>query len=115
MDAGSGAVLSTFEIGRGNDGVVYDPEGRKIYTANGVDANLVIYEQIDADNYKLSQAVTTRPYARTMAFDAASKKVYLVTAEGFANPAKKINKAVAPFYPNTYFSDTFTVLTYAPR
>ena len=115
MDAKSGAVVTTLEIGRGNDGVVFDAAGRKIYTSNGVDANLVIYEQVDADTYKLSQAVTTRPYARTMAFDAASKKVYLVTAEGLADPAKKINKAVAPFYPNSYFPDTFTVLTYAPR
>jgi len=40
--------------------------------------------------------------------------VYLVTAEGFADPAKKINTGVATFYPNRYHPDTFTVLTYAP-
>ena len=39
----------------------------------------------------------------------------MVTAEGTADPGKKINKAVAPFYPNRYFPDTFTVLTYAPK
>jgi len=39
----------------------------------------------------------------------------VVTAEGAADPAKKINKAVAPFYPNRYFKDTFTVLTFAPQ
>jgi hypothetical protein len=38
-----------------------------------------------------------------------------VTAEGTADPTKKINKAVAPFYPNRYFPDTFTVLTYSPK
>src|SRR5439155_22882954 len=36
MDATSGRVISTHEIGRGNDGVVYDSEGHKIYTSNGV-------------------------------------------------------------------------------
>jgi hypothetical protein len=41
--------------------------------------------------------------------------VYLVTAEGTADPSKKINKAVAPFYPNRYFADTFTVLTFSPK
>ena len=115
MDADSGAIITTQEIGRGNDGVIYDRATRRIYTSNGVDANLVIYEQVDANNYKFEQAVTTRPYARTMALDPVSKKVYLVTAEGLADPAKKINKAVAPFYPNRYFADTFTVLTYAPK
>jgi len=50
-----------------------------------------------------------------MTLDPKSKKVYLVTAEGSVDPAKKINKGVASFYPNKYFPDTFTVLTYAPK
>jgi len=115
MDATSGKVISTHEIGRGNDGVVYDSEARRVYTSNGVDANLVIYDQLDADTYVLSEATTTRPYARTMALDPKTKKVYLVTAEGTADPVMKINKAVAPFYPNRYYPDTFTVLTFAPH
>lgn len=115
LDSDSGKVITTLEIGRGNDGVIYDPATHKIYTSNGVDANLVIYDQVNPDTYKLAEATTTRPYARTMAFDPKTKKIYLVTAEGTADPAKKINKAVAPFYPNRYFPDTFTVLTFAPK
>jgi DNA-binding beta-propeller fold protein YncE len=115
LDSGSGKVVTTLEIGHGNDGVIYDGTTHKIYTSNGVDANLVIYDQVNPDTYKLSEATTTRPYARTMDLDPKTKKVYLVTAEGTADPARKINKAVAPFYPNHYFPDTFTVLTYSPR
>jgi DNA-binding beta-propeller fold protein YncE len=114
MDGESGKVITTLEIGRGNDGVVYDATTKKIYTSNGVDANLVIYDQVDADTYKLAEATTTRPYARTMALDPKTKKVYLVTAEGTADPRKEINKGVASFYPNRYFPDTFAVLTYSP-
>src|SRR6202162_1993066 len=62
LDADSGKVIATHDIGRGNDGVIYDPQTRKIYTSNGVDANLVIYDQVDADTYKLAEATTTRPY-----------------------------------------------------
>jgi len=115
LDADSGKVVTTLTIGHGNDGVVFDAATRRVYTSNGVDANLVIYDQIDANTYKLEQAVTTRPYARTMALDPKTKKVYTVTAEGVADPAKKINTAVASFYPNRYYEDTFTVLTYAPH
>ena len=115
LDSDSGKVVTTLEIGRGNDGVVYDAATHRIFTSNGVDGNLVIYEQVNADTYKLAEATTTRPYARTMALDPMTKKVYLVTAEGTADPAKKINKSVAPFYPNRYFANTFTVLTYAPK
>ena len=111
----SGKLVTTLEIGHGNDGVVYDGAARKVYTSNGVDANLVIYDQLGPDTYKLAEATTTRPYARTMALDPRTKRIYLVTAEGTADPTKKINKAVAPFYPNRYFPDTFTVLTYSPK
>lgn len=113
LDAGSGKVVTTLPIGHGVDGVVFDPATREIYTSNGVDANLVIYRQETPDSYKLVEAATTRPYARTMALDPKTKKVYTVTAEGVADPAKKINTAVTTFYPNTYYDNTFTVLTYA--
>jgi hypothetical protein len=115
MDTESGRVVATLPIGRGNDGVIYDPETRKVYTSSGVDGNVVIYNQIDADTYKLAEATTTRPYARTMALDPNSKKLYLVTAEGTVDPSKKVNTAPAPFYPNRYFADTFTLLTFAPQ
>ena len=115
MDAESGRVVTTPEIGRGVDGVVYSASTHRIYTSNGVDANLVIYEQTDPDTYKLEEATTTRPSARTMALDPKSGKVYTVTAEGAVDPAKKINTSVALFYPNLYFPGTFTVLTYAPK
>jgi len=115
LDATSGKVVATLEIGRGTDGVIFDPSTRTLYTANGVDANLVIYRQVDADHYQFEEATTTRPYARTMALDPKTKKVYMVTAEGTADPAAEINRGVAPFYPNKYFRDTFMVLTYAPQ
>ena len=115
MDADSGQVIATPDIGRGTDGVIYDAATRRIYTSNGVDANLVIYEQVDPNTYKLVEATTTRPYARTMALDPKTKKLYLVTAEGTADPAEKINSAVARFYPNRYYRDTFMVLTFSPQ
>lgn len=115
MDAETGHAVASFEIGRGNDGVIYDADTRLIFTSNGVEGNLVIFEQQDADHYRLKEAVTTRPSARTLALDPKSKKLYLVTAEGVVDPAKPVNKGVSPFYPNRYFDDSFTVLVYSPK
>jgi DNA-binding beta-propeller fold protein YncE len=115
MDAATGKVVATLGIGRGNDGVAYDPETRRVYATGGVDGNLVVYSQVDADHYQLVEAATTRPYARTMALDPVTKKVYTVTAEGTVDPAKKANTGPAPFYPNRYHPGTFTVLTYSPQ
>src|SRR5574337_124460 len=111
LDSQSGGLITTLEIGRGNDDVIYDPDSRKIYASNGVDANLIIIDQVDPSTYKLAEALGTRPGARTMALDPTTKKVYLVTAEGTVDPSRKVNRAVAPFYANRFFPDTFTLLT----
>jgi DNA-binding beta-propeller fold protein YncE len=113
LDAQSGKVVAHPTIGHGSDGVVFDPQAHRIYSSNGFDGTLVVIDQVDANSYQLAEAVTTRPYARTMALDPKTKKVYLVTAEGTVDPSKPWNKASADFYPNVFFKDTFTLLTYS--
>ena len=113
FDITTGKIIASPAIGRNNDVIVFDKETRKIYTANGLDGTLVIIDQVDANTYKLAEAATTRPWARTMAVDFKTKKVYLVTAEGTVDPSKTWKASIAPFYPNKYFKDTFTLLTYA--
>jgi DNA-binding beta-propeller fold protein YncE len=110
-----GKIVAETPIGLNNDSIVFDPESKLIYTANGWDGTLVIIKQVDANTYQLAEAPTTRPWARTMALDPKTKTVYLVTAEGTADPAKPIKSAVSPFYPNKYFKDTFTLLTYTRK
>lgn len=112
LNAGSGAVVASLPIGRGNDGVAFDPATHRIYASNGLDADLMVIDQQSADRYRLEQAVTTRPMARTLALDPQRGLVYLVAAEGGVDPARKVDTAVAPFYPNFYFDNSFTVLTY---
>ncbi len=115
FDVATGGIVASPAIGRNNDVIVFDPEARKIYTANGLDGTLVIINQVDANRYQLAEAATTRPWARTMAVDLKTKKVYLVTAEGTVDTAKSWKASIAPFYPNKYFKDTFTLLTYSSR
>ncbi len=115
MDARNGKVITTPAIGRGVDTVIYDGATRRIYASCGLDANIVVIDQKGADRYALEQAVTTRPEARTMAFDPKTQRLYLVTAEGLVDPAHPVNRAVASFYPNAYFPNSFTLLTYARK
>jgi hypothetical protein len=115
IDPDTGTLVATVPIGRGSDVLVFDPEQRKIYTSNGVDANLTVVDQVDADTYRVAEVPTTRPYARTMAFDPRTKAVYLVAAEGTVDPARPWSGEVATYYPNTYFKDTFTVLSLRRR
>jgi DNA-binding beta-propeller fold protein YncE len=112
MNTDTGAVIYTAEIGGGNDGVVYDPETKRIFAANGLNALLNVFEQVDADTYKPVEALGTRPMAKVLSYDSKAKKLYSMTAEGSADFSKKINTAVGPFYPNTFMPNTFTVLSY---
>jgi hypothetical protein len=113
LDAATGRVVARPFIGRGNDVIIFDPDTRWIYTSNGFDGTLVVLQQDDADTYHLVEALTTRPYARTMALNPKTKEVYLVAAEGMVDPSKPWKSDIAPFYPNVYVKDTFTLLTYA--
>ena len=113
LDPESGEITFTAEIGAGNDGIIYDPELKRAFLANGVGANLMIFERLEPDKYRLTDALGTRPMVKTIAYDPNNKKLFAFTAETSADASKPIKKALAPFYPNTYFPDTFTVLTYS--
>lgn len=115
IEPATGRVVASPTIGRGNDVVVFDAAAHRIYTSNGFDGTLVVIDQVDANTYRLAEAATTRPYARTMAVDPKTQKVYLVTAEGTVDPSRKWTANVTSFYPNKYFQNTFTLLTYSRR
>jgi DNA-binding beta-propeller fold protein YncE len=115
LDAGSGRLITTLEIGQGNAAVAYDAATRRIYTCNEVAANLVIYDQVDADNYQLAEVTPTRQHVRATALDPVTKKVYLVAEERPIDRTGRIDTAGATPYPGSRLADTFTVLTYAPK
>jgi hypothetical protein len=113
MNSTNGAIIYTHETGGGNDGVVYDPELKRIFLSNSVNAVLNVFEQAGADSYKPVETLGTRASVRTFAMHTKTKKIYSFAAEGSADHAKKITTTVSPFYANTFFPNTFTVLTYS--
>jgi hypothetical protein len=113
MDAETGKIIFNQEVGGGNDGVAYDPDLKRIFLTNGVNAILNIFEQVDANTYKQVEALGTHAGVRSLALDSKTKKIYAVAAEGSADFAKKVTTTVSPYYANTFFPNTFKVLTYS--
>ena len=113
MNAEDGRIVFTAEIGGGNDGLAYDPETKRIFAPNGVNAIMNIFEQTGPDAYKQIEALGTSAGVRSLAYDSKAKKIYAVTAEGSADYAKKITTSVSPYYANTFFPNSFKVLTYS--
>jgi hypothetical protein len=112
LDGDTGRTIYTSEIGGGNDGVVYDRDLKRIFLANGVNAVINVFEQVDANTYKPVESLGTRAGVRALALDTKNKRLFSVAAEGTADAGKRILTSVSPFYANTFYPNSFTVLTY---
>jgi hypothetical protein len=85
LDARSGRVLGTAVIGAGVDGVVLDHHAALASCAEGV---LSLVRLNERGIPELAQNIPTQRGARTLAFDAATRRAFLVTADfGPAPPA----------------------------
>lgn len=80
VNAENGKIVSKLPIGEGCDGVVFDPETKTIYTANGEGNMNMIVEQSD-EVFKSIGSVSTKKGARTIALDPKTHLLYLPTAE----------------------------------
>jgi len=108
VDSNTGNVLATPAIGDGPDAAGYDSKMKLAFSSNG-DGTLTIVDA-SGSSYKVLQSLTTEPRARTMALDAATGKVYLVTAKfGPAPAATAENPRPRP----SVLPNSFTVLVAA--
>jgi DNA-binding beta-propeller fold protein YncE len=68
IDTASGRELQTLDIGKGVDDMIFDPATRRIYASCGAgQGSTSVYEELDADHYKLLGDVTTAPGAKNEA------------------------------------------------
>jgi YVTN family beta-propeller protein len=105
VDADSGKVLATPDIGEGPDAADFDAKDKLAFSSNG-DGTLTV---VDASKsiFPVVQNVTTQRGARTMTFDSANGRIYLPTAQFGASPAPT---AETPHPRPAIVPDSFTVL-----
>src|SRR6185312_1560417 len=85
VDIHTGKVITTVPIGAGVDAVIYDEPHKLIFVSNG-DATTTIIKQESPDKYAVIQTLATKTRAKTMAFDAKTRKIYLSAPT--LNPAR---------------------------
>ena len=86
VDADTGKVVATPEIGEGPDAAGFDPGTKLAFSSNG-DGTLTVIRQNGKDDYAVAENVPTAKGARTMALDPETHKVYLSSAEYGPAPA----------------------------
>jgi YVTN family beta-propeller protein len=85
MNADSGSIVTTLPIGAGTDADDFDPKRNLVFSSNREGTLSVIAEE-SPDSFVALPPVATQFGARTMALDAESGRIYLVTADFKQNP-----------------------------
>jgi YVTN family beta-propeller protein len=105
VDADSGKVIATPMIGDGPDAAAYDPKSKLAFSSNGEGTVTII--DASSGSYKVLQNLATQQGARTMTLDAATGKIYVVTAQFGPRPAAT---AANPRPRPAIVPDSFTVI-----
>jgi DNA-binding beta-propeller fold protein YncE len=106
VDAGNGKIITTLPIGKGVDAAAFDPDTNLAFASCG-DGHLTIIKEDSPDKFSAVENVATEEGARTMALDAKTHNVYLVTAKFGPPPAPT---AEQPHPWHSIMPDTFAVL-----
>lgn len=85
MDANTGKIVTTMQIGKGCDGLVFDAELKTIYTSNG-EGTISVIKEINANKFTLVENAKTLKGARTIAMNYKTHILYLPTADFAPQP-----------------------------
>jgi len=81
VDADTGKVLATPAIGDGVDATTFDSETGLAFASCGADGVLTVVKEESAGKFSVAENVATQKGARTLALDAKTHKVFVVTAQ----------------------------------
>jgi DNA-binding beta-propeller fold protein YncE len=106
VDADSGKVLATPAIGDGVDATTFDDETGLAFASCGEGVLTVVKEE-SPDKFSVAENVPTQAGARTLALDAKTHNVFVVTAKFGPPPAATPDN---PHPRRTILPDSFVVL-----
>jgi DNA-binding beta-propeller fold protein YncE len=111
LDSDNGKIIGQLPIGKGVDGVIFDPAAKLVITSNGEGTLTVIHED-SPSKFSVVETVRTEPGARTMTFDSKTQHVFLSAAQYGPAPA------ATPENPHPWPSvvpGTFMILEYGRK
>ena len=108
-DADAGRVIAAVPIGRGTDGVVFDPARQLAISSNG-EGTLTVIREASSSRFTVVSTDSTERGARTIALDERTGRVFTVTAS-FGPPPEPTPERPRPRPP--VLPGTFHVLVCA--
>ena len=87
MDADTGKVIASPEIGQGADGCAYDPLKGLAYSSNGGSGTVTVVGEAAPGQFQVIATIPTQASARTLALDPKTHRLYLSAATAGPAPA----------------------------
>ena len=81
VDTTSGALVAKLPIGRGNDAVAYDPKRKRVFSSNGLDGTISVYQEVTPDKYEPMDTLKTAVSGRTMDVDPETGRLFVAAAD----------------------------------
>jgi DNA-binding beta-propeller fold protein YncE len=81
VDTTSGALVARLPIGRGNDAVAYDPRRKRVFSSNGLDGTISVYQEVTSDKYEALDTITTAVSGRTMDVDPETGRLFIAASD----------------------------------
>lgn len=106
VNADSGKVITTLAIGEGVDATTFDEETGLAFASCGEGVLTVVHED-SPDKFSVAENVTTQQGARTLALDAKTHNIFVVTAK-FGPPPSATTDNPRP--RRSIMPDSFVVL-----
>lgn len=102
-DVDAGKVIATVPIGKGGDpdGIAFDPERKRVIVANR-DGGWTVVSQRGKASYIVQRPMRIDPYAKTVALDASSHRLFSSTADLVWPPAVPGKKHLPNAKPGTF-------------
>ena len=83
LNADTGKVVFTAPIGDRVDAGAWDPATKLTFMSTG-DGKVFVFHQDSPDSYSLAQEIVTKPGAKTMGYDARTKRILVPTSDNGA-------------------------------
>lgn len=87
VDTMTGRNVATLPIGKGSDAVAFDPVRKRLFSSNGGDGTITVYQQVSPDRYAMLAPIPTVVSARTMSVDPKTGRLFVAGADTDPNPA----------------------------
>ncbi len=81
VDTVSGKLITELPIGRGNDAMAFDAKRKRVFSSNGRDGTISVYQQVSPDRYQALEDVKTAVSGRTMTVDPVTGRLFVPAAD----------------------------------